>query len=129
VVDLTLAVAPEGGTPAAALRVDLQYTGQALLTVAAARLDGATPPWPCLRQGPPSRAVIATTRAWYADLLVLGSTAEAVLRHALCPIMVVRPLEGEETLLAAYAAAPQLGTLGLVLLPEAPRDSVLSDLP
>jgi nucleotide-binding universal stress UspA family protein len=107
VVDPKLTVAPEGGLPAAELLADLKRTGQALLTAAAARLDGAVPPWQFLREGPPSREIIAAAREWNADLLVLGthgrsglarmvlgSTAEAVLRHAPCPVVVVRPPEG-----------------------------------
>jgi nucleotide-binding universal stress UspA family protein len=106
VIDPKLATAPEGGIPAATLLADLKRTGQALLTAAAARLDGTVPPWQFLREGPPAREIVAAAREWQADLLVLGthgrsglarmvlgSTAEAVVRHAPCPVVVVRPPE------------------------------------
>src|SRR5574341_2290068 len=101
VVDPKLATAPEGGIQAAELFADLKRTGQALLTAAATRLAGTVPPWQFLREGPPAREIIAAAREWHADLLVLGthgrsglarmvlgSTAEAVVRHAPCPVVV-----------------------------------------
>jgi nucleotide-binding universal stress UspA family protein len=107
VVDPKLVIAPAGGLLAADLLADLKRTGQTLLTVAAARLEG-TPPWQFLREGPPAREIVAAAREWNADLIVLGthgrsglarvvmgSTAEAVVRHAPCPVVVVRPPQAQ----------------------------------
>jgi nucleotide-binding universal stress UspA family protein len=103
VVDPKLAVAPEAGVPAATLMAEAKREGQGLLAAAAARAAGPSPPWQFLREGQPAKEVIAAAREWGADLIllgthgrsgvvraVLGSTAEAVLRHAPCPVVVVR---------------------------------------
>jgi nucleotide-binding universal stress UspA family protein len=107
VVDPKLIIAPEGGLPASDLLAGLKHTGQTLLTVAAARVEG-TPPQQFLREGQPWREIIAAAREWNADLIVLGthgrsgltrvlmgSTAEAVIRNAPCPVVVVRPLQAQ----------------------------------
>ncbi len=103
VVDPKLAIAPEAGVPAATLMAEAKREGQELLTAAAARAASPAPPWQFLREGKPSGEVIAAAREWAADLIVLGthgrsgvaravlgSTAEAVVRHAPCPVVVVR---------------------------------------
>jgi nucleotide-binding universal stress UspA family protein len=77
--------------------------GQALLTAAAARGAGAVTPWQFLREGKPADQIIAAAREWRADLIVLGthgrsgvarvilgSTAEGVMRGAPCPVVAVR---------------------------------------
>ena len=56
-----------------------------------------------LREGPPPEGIIDAARAWDADLIIagthgrgglqrlfVGSTAEAVLRAAPCPVLVIR---------------------------------------
>jgi nucleotide-binding universal stress UspA family protein len=53
VVDPKLIIAPEGGIPGSELLADLKRTGQALLTVAAARVEG--------------------TREWNTELLIIGT--------------------------------------------------------
>lgn len=95
---------PEAGIPSGVLLADLQRAGQTLLAAAAARVGDAPPPWQFLREGKPSREIVAAAHEWCADLIVLGthgrswvarvilgSTAEAVARHAPCPVIVVRP--------------------------------------
>jgi nucleotide-binding universal stress UspA family protein len=95
--------APEAGVPAATLMAEAKRDGQGLLTAAATRAAGPSPPWQFLRQGKPSEEIIAAAREWAADLIVLGthgrsgvaravlgSSAEAAVRHAPCPVIVVR---------------------------------------
>jgi nucleotide-binding universal stress UspA family protein len=102
VVDRTLAYAPDGGVPLADMLAALKREGQAFLASAAQRL-GDPPPWQFLKEGKPADEVIGAAREWQADLIVigthgrsgvsrlmLGSTAESVLRHATCPVMVVK---------------------------------------
>jgi nucleotide-binding universal stress UspA family protein len=103
VVDPKLAVAPEAGVPATALMAEAKRDGQGLLAAATARAGSASPPWQFLREGQPAKEIIAAAREWAADLIVLGthgrsgvaravlgSTADAVVRHAPCPVVVVR---------------------------------------
>jgi nucleotide-binding universal stress UspA family protein len=103
VLDPKQALAPEVGVPAATLMAQAKRDGQALLTTAAARIAGPAAPWQFLREGKLADEVVAAAREWTADLIVLGthgrsgvaravlgSTAEAVLRHAPCPVVVVR---------------------------------------
>lgn len=60
---------------------------------------------PCVRTGDAAREIVAAAREWKADLIVvgthgrqgigrmlLGSVAEAVLRHAPCSVLVIPPL-------------------------------------
>jgi len=104
VVDPTLAAALEGGAPTITLLATLKQEGRHLLTTAAARLNSTPPPWQFLREGSPPQEIMAAAQEWGADLLVLGtrgrsrlaralwgSTAEAVVRQAPCPVVVVRP--------------------------------------
>jgi nucleotide-binding universal stress UspA family protein len=110
VIDEKLARAPDMGIPVAQLLAELTRDGRALLQAAAARADGAPPPWQFLREGKPAREIVVVAKEWNADLVVigthgrsglgrvlLGSTAEAVLRHAPCPVLAVRPREADQT--------------------------------
>lgn len=102
VADPTLASEPDGGVPLAELLAALKREGQAFLAAAAQRL-GDPPPWQFLKEGAPADEIVAVAGEWQADLivigthgrsgvsrLVLGSTAEAVVRHAPCPVIVVK---------------------------------------
>jgi nucleotide-binding universal stress UspA family protein len=105
VVDPTLAFLPESGIPAADLMAELKREGERLLSAAAKRI-GDSPTWQFVRMGKPADEVLAAAREWNADLivigthgrsgmsrLVMGSTAESVLRRAACPVLVVRANE------------------------------------
>ena len=103
VVDPKLAVRPEGGVPAATLLFEFRRDGQQLLSAAAARLRTSPPPWEFLREGKPADEIIKAARERDAQLIVIGthgrsglqrvlmgSTAEGVVRHAPCPVLVAR---------------------------------------
>ena len=103
VVDPKLAHAPETGILVPVLLADQKRQGQALLGATGARLTSLPPPCQFLRVGEPSKEIIAAAREWSADLIVvgthgrtgltrvvLGSIAESVVRHAPCPVVVVR---------------------------------------
>ena len=102
VVDPTLAYEPDGGIPIADLLAELKREGERLLSTAAKRFGGE-PAWHFLRQGKPADEILAAAREWNADLIVLGthgrsgvsrlvmgSTAESVLRRTPCPVLVVK---------------------------------------
>lgn len=102
VVDPRLAYVPDGGiTPADELAA-LAREGQAFLTNTVRRF-GDPAPWEFLREGKPAEEILSTAHEWSADLIVIGthgrggisrvvmgSTADAVVRHAPCPVMIVR---------------------------------------
>lgn len=103
VVDPTAASQPDSGVSAAEWVAMLKREGQSLLAAAAQR-TGVLPPWQFLREGKPADQILAAAREWEADVIVigthgrtgvsrvvLGSTAETVVRHALCPVLVVKP--------------------------------------
>lgn len=105
VLDPTLAYLPESGIPAADLMAELKREGERLLSAAAKR-RGDNPAWHFLREGKPADELLATAREWNADLivigthgrsgvsrLVMGSTAESVLRRATCPVLIVKVSE------------------------------------
>jgi universal stress protein A len=102
-VDPTLAATPETGVPAATLLADADHDARLSLATHAARLALPTPPLAFIRVGRPAHEIIAAAREWQADLIViashgrrgvprllLGSVAEEVVRHAPCPVLVVR---------------------------------------
>jgi len=103
VVDPAPGFQPDSGIPAAEWVATLKREGQLLLAAAALRA-GEPPAWQFLREGKPADQILAAAREWEADVivigthgrsgvsrLVLGSTAEAVVRHAPCPVLVVKP--------------------------------------
>ena len=94
---------PDSGIPAAEWLATLKREGQAFLATAAQR-TGEPPAWQFLREGKPADQILAAAREWEADVivigthgrsgvsrLVLGSTAESVVRHAPCPVLVIKP--------------------------------------
>ena len=98
-----LAFEPDGGIPAGESLATLKRECQAFLAAAAQR-SGEPPPWQFLRERKPADEILAAAREWEADAivigthgrsgmsrLVLGSTAESVVRQALCPVLVVKP--------------------------------------
>jgi nucleotide-binding universal stress UspA family protein len=85
------------------METSLEAEGHALLTTISGRL-GDPPPSFFVRAGAPADEIVAAAREWRADLIVtashgrsgmprllLGSTAESVLRQAGCAVMVVKP--------------------------------------
>jgi universal stress protein A len=70
----------------------------------AAHAVPASTAWQFLREGKPADEILAAAREWEADVivigthgrsgvsrLVLGSTADLVVRHAPCPVLVIKP--------------------------------------
>lgn len=103
VVDPTLAFQRDSGISAAEWLATLKREGQSFLATAAQR-TGEPPAWQFLREGKPADEILSAAREWEADAivigtrgrsgvsrLVLGSTAESVVRHAPCPVLVVKP--------------------------------------
>lgn len=103
VVDPTVAFQPDSGIPAAEWVAALKREGQSLLAAAAQR-TGEPVAWQFLREGRASEQILAAAREWEADVIVvgthgrsgvsrlaLGSTAESVVRHSACPVLVIRP--------------------------------------
>jgi nucleotide-binding universal stress UspA family protein len=95
-------VGSETGIPADQQWALLRADGQGLLDTAAAAIPGHPKPWKFLREGGPWAEIVESARKWPADLLVVGthgrsgltrllfgSTAEGVMRHAPCPVVVV----------------------------------------
>jgi nucleotide-binding universal stress UspA family protein len=102
VVDTRLLISQETGVPADRLREQFEQLGQETLQGAARRVTAGAAPWEFVRAGDPVREILAAAREWRADLLVLGtharsglarvfigSTAEGVLRHSTCPVLIV----------------------------------------
>lgn len=86
----------------------LRKDGRRVIDDATKRFRGASgPATALLREGDPQHEILAAAREWNADLIVvgthgrggltrvlLGSTAESLIRHATIPVLVVR---GEAT--------------------------------
>ncbi len=103
VVEPAPALQTDSGIPAAEWLATLKREGHAFLATAAQR-TGVPPAWQFLREGKPADQILAAAREWDADVivigthgrsgvsrLVLGSTAESVVRHASCPVLVIKP--------------------------------------
>lgn len=119
VVDPSRAVVPEMGTLDDALIEELRREGEATLAAACGRAGPAVICERILEEGDPAEQIVATAVSWGADLVVLGSesrgrlahfllgsTADAVVRRALCPVMTVRAdavTSGSEGQLSAVA--------------------------
>jgi nucleotide-binding universal stress UspA family protein len=103
VVDPALAYQPDSAVPIADWLATLKREGQSFLAAVAAR--SALPlAWQFVREGKPADEILSAAREWDADAIVvgthgragvsrvvLGSTAEGVVRHATCPVLVVKP--------------------------------------
>ena len=107
VVDPRGAAAVEGGIPAGEVLEMMREEGQTLLAAAAKDAAARPPTHRFLREGTPGAEVCASAREWGADLIVIGthgrsgvsrllmgSTAETVVRHAPCPVLVIPPPAG-----------------------------------
>jgi universal stress protein A len=101
-----VAYAPEGGIPAAELVAQAQRHGRELLAAFAQRASLQPAPLEFIHVGKTATEIVKAAKDWPADLIViashgrggvgrllLGSVAEAVMRHAPCPVLVVRAKE------------------------------------
>jgi nucleotide-binding universal stress UspA family protein len=98
-----VAYAPEGGIPAGELVTLAQQDGRRLLAAFAQRASLQPAPLEFIHVGKTAAEIVKAAKDWPADLIVigshgrggidrllLGSVAEAVMRHAACPVLVVR---------------------------------------
>ena len=108
VLDPRLFAGAQGGAPPGEVRSEFERAGRELLATAATRAREGPAPWQFVAWGAPADEIVGAARAWRADLIVLGthgrsgvsrllmgSTAEGVLRRASCPVLVV-PVRTEE---------------------------------
>jgi nucleotide-binding universal stress UspA family protein len=97
------AYAPEGGIPASELIGLAQQDGRRLVAAFSQRASLQPAPLEFVHVGKPATEIVRAAKDWPADLIVigshgrggigrllLGSVAEAVMRHAACPVLVVR---------------------------------------
>jgi nucleotide-binding universal stress UspA family protein len=91
------------GSLAPADELAVREAGQELLMRASSLMGGVRYSEAFLREGDPAAEILAAAEQWDADLIVigthgrtgighalLGSTAEAVVRQASCPVLTVR---------------------------------------
>jgi nucleotide-binding universal stress UspA family protein len=103
VIDPNL-VGSETGVPTDRMWALLRADGQRLLDTAASMVPARVDPWKFLREGTPWKEIVQSAREWSADVIVvgthgrsgltrllLGSTAEGVMRHAPGPVLVIPP--------------------------------------
>ena len=101
VVDVRL-VAGGDGLPASEVLADLRRLGEALIRKEIQRIPTTQQQKSVVREGKPAAEIVAAATEWGADLVVvgthgrsgisralLGSTAEGVLRHSPCPVLMV----------------------------------------
>ena len=103
VVDITEAYVPQLGYADQDVVTKLYRDGEQLLGQVFARLPSNLNPQRQLIEGEPVDVVLSVARDWPADLIVigndnrgrlshflLGSTADAIVRRASCPVVTVR---------------------------------------
>ncbi|HME60987.1 MAG TPA: universal stress protein [Candidatus Binatia bacterium] len=107
VVDPSIvAYAPESGIPASELVAEAQRDARRLTAAFTQSAALQPPPLEFIHTGKPPVEIVGAAKDWPADLIVigshgrggverllLGSVAEAVMRHASCPVLVVRAEE------------------------------------
>jgi len=99
-------VAMDSGISEAGWQAASQREAKNLLNAFAVRADMSPPPLEFVEFGKPAAKIVETAKTWPADLIVmgthggnaisnilLGSVAQGVLRHAPCPVMVLRAPE------------------------------------
>lgn len=102
-VDPTLVAAPEAGIAAAKLMAQAEQEGRRLLVGFRERLALPVGTLEFLHTGEPAATIVKAAKEWPADVIVigtrahggvrralLGSVADAVMRHAPCPVLVIR---------------------------------------
>jgi nucleotide-binding universal stress UspA family protein len=103
IVDPAQHWAPESGVPAAELLKRAEQDARRLLAEFGPRATLQAPPLEFVQVGKPAAEIVKAARDWPADIIVigshgraglgrllLGSVAEGVVRHASCPVLVVR---------------------------------------
>jgi universal stress protein A len=103
VVDPSTVAAPDGGIPASELIALAETDGKRVLAGFRPVMAGQSIPLEFVQVGTPASEIVKTATQWSADLIVigshgrgglsralLGSVAEAVMRHAPCPVLVIR---------------------------------------
>lgn len=103
-LDPSLIYAPEAGMAFDDLALAAERDGTRLMADLRARLPAGLHPLQFLPRGEPGQEIVKAAKDWGADLIVVGShgrrgltralvgsVAETVMRHAPCPILVVRP--------------------------------------
>jgi universal stress protein A len=96
------AYAPESGIPAVDLLASAQQDAKRLLAALSQRASLQPAPLEFIAVGHPAAEIAKAAKEWPADVIVigshgrggltrllLGSVAEAVMRHAGCPVLVV----------------------------------------
>ncbi|MGB7603793.1 MAG: universal stress protein [Candidatus Sulfotelmatobacter sp.] len=105
-VDPSIARGNQSGVPGSELVAQAEVDAKRLLATFRERLALRPPALEFLQVGKPATEIVKAAKEWPADLIVigshgrrgvervlLGSVAEAVLRHAPCPVLVVRAPE------------------------------------
>jgi nucleotide-binding universal stress UspA family protein len=105
-IDPSSIFAPEAGMAADELALTAERDGMRVMADFRARLPAGTQALQFIPQGQAGTEIIKAAREWEADLIVIGShgrrgitralvgsVAEAVMRHAPCPVLVVRAKE------------------------------------
>ncbi len=105
-IDPSALYAPESGIGADELALSAQRDGTRMMTDMRSRLGVGTEALQFIVKGSAAHEIAAAAREWGADVIVigshgrrgvtralLGSVAEAVMRHASCPVLVVRARE------------------------------------
>jgi universal stress protein A len=106
VIDPALVLNPEGGIGADELAQKAREDAARLVAGFRARLQIDTRAIGFIPLGSPGSEIVKAAREWEADVIVIGShgrrgitralvgsVAEAVMRHAPCPVLVVRSKE------------------------------------
>jgi nucleotide-binding universal stress UspA family protein len=106
VVDSALAYPGDTGTPASELVAAAKLDAKELVGALRKRLLPQSSAIDFVQVGAPSEEIVKAAKEWSADLLVigshgrsgmqrvlLGSVAETAMRHAPCPVVVVRSKE------------------------------------
>jgi nucleotide-binding universal stress UspA family protein len=106
VVDSALAYPGDTGPPASELIAAAKLNAKRLVTTIRQRVSPQSSVLEFIQVGAPSEEIVKVAKEWSADLLVigshgrggmqralLGSVAETVMRHAPCPLVVVRSKE------------------------------------
>lgn len=102
-IDPMLTYAPDAGVPANELDLIVRRDGQRLMDDIHSRLPAGTKSFDFIVKGAADEEIVKAAREWQADAIVigshgrrgitrafLGSVAEAVLRQAPCPVLIVR---------------------------------------
>jgi nucleotide-binding universal stress UspA family protein len=94
---------PDSGISASELLAGAEQDGRRVMAGFSQRMPAGVLPLQFVKVGAPATEIVKAAREWPADVIVigshgrtgvpraiLGSVAEAVVRHAPCPVLVVR---------------------------------------